>query len=86
MADPDKRNLNPSGGSVANRRKANEMIAIIENPTFWHALARYESKLFIDSLYDAILFFGTDSKHISNLSLEPQIYHRLLFAGWTKFS
>ena len=44
MADPDKHILNPSGGSVANRRKANEMIAIIENPAFWHALARYESK------------------------------------------
>jgi hypothetical protein len=42
MAPPDQLILNPLSGTVANRRKAHEMIAIIEDSGFWHSLARYE--------------------------------------------
>ena len=45
MAAPDKKILVPSGGSAANKRKAREMIATIEDPVFWHSLARCEFML-----------------------------------------
>jgi hypothetical protein len=42
MAPPDQLILNPPGGTTANKRKAREMIAIIEDSGFWHSLARYK--------------------------------------------
>jgi hypothetical protein len=70
MAPPDQAILNPPGGTAANRRKARKMIAIIENSVFWHALARYE---FIIQLKKSVIYFGTGSRPISNLSQELQI-------------
>ena len=40
MALPDQQILNPSSGTAANKRKAQEMKAIIQNSGFWHSLAR----------------------------------------------
>ena len=45
MAQPDQHILIPSGSTAANKRKAREMIAIIEDSTFWHSLARCETYL-----------------------------------------
>ncbi len=45
MAPTDQQILCPSGSSVANRRKAHEMIATIEDASFWHSLARCETFL-----------------------------------------
>lgn len=41
MPPPDQRVLNPQSGTAANKRKAREMTAIIQNSGFWHSLARY---------------------------------------------
>lgn len=41
MAPPDQRVLNSQSGTAANKRKAREMTAIIQNSGFWHSLARY---------------------------------------------
>jgi hypothetical protein len=43
MASNDQKVLCPSGSTAANRRKAREMIAIIEDGSFWHSLARCET-------------------------------------------
>jgi hypothetical protein len=40
MALPDQQILNPLSGTAANKRKAQEMKAIIQNSGFWHSLAR----------------------------------------------
>jgi len=42
MASPDQLILNPLGGTTANKRKADKMIAIIKDSGFWHSLAWYE--------------------------------------------
>ena len=42
IAPPDQLILNPLGGTTANKRKACEMIVIIEDSGFWHSLAQYE--------------------------------------------
>lgn len=55
MAPSDKKILIPSSGSAANKKKAREMVAIIETPVFWHALARCEfMKLYIVTLSDLL--------------------------------
>ena len=41
MAEPDKKILIPLSGNAASKRKAREMVATIEDPAFWHALAQY---------------------------------------------
>jgi hypothetical protein len=40
MASSDQKVLCPSGSTVANKRKAIDMIAIIDDSSFWHSLAR----------------------------------------------
>lgn len=52
MAQPNNKILNPSGGNAASKKKAREMVAIIENSAFWHALARCGFlKLYIVALF-----------------------------------
>ena len=41
MAPSGQQILVPLGSTAANKRKAHEMVAIIENPTFWLSLDRY---------------------------------------------
>ena len=41
MAPSGQQILVPLGSMAANKRKAREMVAIIENPTFWLSLDRY---------------------------------------------
>lgn len=43
MAPEDQKILTPQGSSTANKRKAREMVVIIEDGRFWHSLARYET-------------------------------------------
>ena len=41
MAPSGQQILVPLGSTAANKKKAREMVAIIENPTFWLSLDRY---------------------------------------------
>jgi hypothetical protein len=46
MAQPNKRVLVSSSGSAASKKKAREMVTVMENSVFWHALARCEFTMF----------------------------------------
>jgi len=45
MAPTDQHILSPPGLTAANKKKAREMTAIIEDASFWHSLARCETYL-----------------------------------------
>jgi len=45
LAPDDQKIIIPQGSSAANRKKAREMMTVIEDGSFWHSLARYETFL-----------------------------------------
>jgi hypothetical protein len=68
MAKPDKKILIPLSGNAASKRKACEMVATIEDPAFWHALARYN---FIQSditIFDLINHWYRLKTHLKPLA------------------
>jgi hypothetical protein len=63
MAEPDKKVLVPSSGSKANKQKAKDMVAIIEDGAFWHALARCDF-MQLNTAVSYLIYLGTDSRII----------------------
>jgi hypothetical protein len=56
MAPEDQKILTPQGSTTANKKKAREMVAVIEDGSFWHSLARYEPFLVARALDQPYLF------------------------------
>ena len=68
MAPSNQLILNPLGGTTANKRKAREMIAIIENSGFWHSLIRYDLFLLKNDWQSPICFWYRLKTHLEPLA------------------
>ena len=53
----DQKVICPSGSTAANKRKAREMVEIIDNTSFWHSLARCETFYFRTAVNVSLLYF-----------------------------